>query len=391
LNTISFNNKVVSDNTWKVLADFREEDHAKIDNILKNMFGNIKKLLPNNFKYEIIKEESNSNYLADAGTYYDEYKIKMKADDHEQELSFLYPKLVQKNYFILNGSFYVPLIFLERSPIDILRNEKRGENIFVNLLPTFNLTFNFAKNTLVFRKKEAMLNAFMKALYGEESDRYKKLVNDNIIEETDLNEHDSKIHVLKMMGIHNTEFFENSDMTLSKFFDDYLFLDYFKDMFTDFFDVNDIKGVVDQVIKYHTEQTEIDMASLKNRRIVCNEYLITAIYEMYLRLLFSSVEKKENQSFLPTMNKRVILTTGFRGLMHGGNFFNIGLPYTSPILNKISQDIYIISDSRIPKSWTSNHPSALGRICPISVSAQNMGSNIVGTNNMLVNHYGRVK
>ena len=92
---------------------------------------------------------------------------------------------------------------------------------------------------------------------------------------------------------------------------------------------------------------------------------------------------------MPTLNSMVLITSGFRGEMHAGNFFNNGLPYISPMINKISQDISIIKEGMLPKSWTSNHPSALGKICPISVSAQNMGSNIVATNNARVNYYGR--
>ena len=59
--------------------------------------------------------------------------------------------------------------------------------------------------------------------------------------------------------------------------------------------------------------------------------------------------------------------------------------------NKISQDITVISDGRLPKSWQHCHKNAYGIACPISVSAQNTATNLVLTTNTLVNRYGRIR
>ena len=76
--------------------------------------------------------------------------------------------------------------------------------------------------------------------------------------------------------------------------------------------------------------------------------------------------------------------------MHNGMLFNSSLPFTAPLVHKISQDIIIIKNG-VPRNWTSNHDSALGIICPISVSAQNMGSNLVFTQDTHINKYGKIK
>ena len=203
---------------------------------------------------------------------------------------------------------------------------------------------------------------------------------------------EAKALVIKTMGFYTTEYFEsNPDLTVAEIFDKYLLLDYFKGMFEDFYGsgVNNIEAIVKKVVEFQQQDTVMEMASLENRKIVMNEYLIKAIYEWYIRLIYSAIDKREGQSFIPTINANVIITSGFRDNMHAGNFFNNGLPYTLPMINKISQDISIVKAGMLPKSWTSNHPSALGKICPISVSAQNMGSNIVATSNARINYYGR--
>jgi len=157
------------------------------------------------------------------------------------------------------------------------------------------------------------------------------------------------------------------------------------------FGIDNIKDIVKLILSYYIKKTEINMSDIKNRRLVLNEYIINPVYEMYLRLLFGAIDKNEKQAFLPSMNPRVILTSGFQKLLHGGVYFNTSLPYTNPIINKVSQDIYIINDGRIPKSWSANHPNSIGKICPISVSAQQMGKNLVFTNDTRINYYGRIE
>ena len=149
------------------------------------------------------------------------------------------------------------------------------------------------------------------------------------------------------------------------------------------------KNTTKNLLEYYKTGVEIDMANINNRRVVMVEYLIRPIFELYMRLLISIVDKK-SQNFLPTMNQNVMLTTGFNKLMHRGNLYDISLPYPSPLINKISQDILIIKDGRLPKSWIRNDESAFGIICPISVSAQKTASNIVLTTNTLINKFGKI-
>ncbi len=234
------------------------------------------------------------------------------------------------------------------------------------------------------------MTKFLKVLFNNNA-LYKELVKNEVIEECLYLDHEREAHVYKMMGFHEPDFFASNNLKLDTFFDDYILLDYFRGMFKDYFGVDNIKDIVKLVVQYHTSDININMSDLQNRRIVMNEYLINPIYEMYLRLLYGAIDKNEKQAFLPTANSRVLITSGFRGLMHAGQYFNTSLPYTSPVINKVSQDIYIINDGRIPKSWTANHPSGFGKLCPISVSAQKMGSNLIFTNDTRINYYGRVE
>ena len=389
MNLINYSKQTVSDNIWKVMSDFREMDHSKLKPILQNMLNNIQELLGKEFKYDISVSSYTSDYLAEKATYYDAYNISMKFGEHKQDIKFFYPKLIKGNCYIMYGSLYIPLVFLERAPIDVFQTAK-VKKITVSLMPTFTFNFVFQKNQVYIKRRAMHMNTFFRVLFEEDA-YYESLINDKIISRCPQKTFaDAKKYVIKMMDFYNDDYFENNpDIKVSDIFDKYILLDYFKGMFYDFYGINNIKDIVKKVISLQTDEEIMEMASLDNRRLVLNEYLIKAIYEWYLRLFYSSITKKENQAFMPTLNSMVLITSGFRGEMHAGNFFNNGLPYISPMINKISQDISIIKEGMLPKSWTSNHPSALGKICPISVSAQNMGSNIVATNNARVNYYGR--
>ncbi len=391
MNMIEFEPRTQSDDEWKVVKDFRKIDHAKTYSIINNMLSNVEKLLPGEFKGKLEVTDDVSEYLAEKGSYYENLHINMKAGEFEQDINLKYPKLMKDNYFIMNGSMYIPILFLERSPIDILPDEKKGDKIFINLLPTFNITLNITKNEIMIRRKAMDFNAFLKGILVNEPEVFNEYVKEGIIPACDTSDEIIKRDMIKLLGIHGGDYFNYNPITIAQLFNKYIILDYFKGMFQDMFGIETIQEIMKLVITYHKDKVEINMSDIRNRRIVSNEYLINPVYEMYLRLLFGAIDKNEKQAFLPTMNNRVIITSGFQKLLHGGVYFNTSLPYTSPIINKVSQDIYIISEGRIPKSWSANHPSGLGKLCPISVSAQKMGSALIFTNDTRINYYGRVE
>ena len=389
MNLINFEKQTVSNDKWFTVNDYRKVDHEKTYDIIRNMLGNITKILPNQFKGTLTVQDEISSYLGEKGSYFENLKINMSVDMYEREINLKYPMLLKGNYFIMNGSMYIPILFLERSPIDILKDSKKGTLIFINLMPTFNITINVDKNEILIKRKILDLNTFIYCLF-EDDPEYLESISDTI-EPSILSKTEMKKEVIKLLGFHDDKYFENNNLSISEFFDKYIILDYFKEMFIDKFGISSIKDIIKLTIKHYIDDVEINMSDINNRRVVMSEYLITPVYEMYLRLLFGAMDKNDKQAFLPTMNSRVILTSGFQKLMHGGVYFNTSLPYINPIINKISQDIYIISEGRIPKSWSANHPNAIGKLCPISVSAQQMGKNLIFTNDTRINKYGRVE
>jgi len=382
---------------WFYIHQWREADHAKIDSILEDMFSKISKL-DKEYKFNIEKKSNISPYLGDFITYQNEYLITQEYRSFDRKFNFFIPKLVNHNYYTLNNALYVPIMMLEKSPIDrvLIKTPARNDNkIYANLNPIYNFTFDFnfkvSKDEFVkvvyFKFKKIELDLFLRVIFDGDEDSLKFLLENNYISKMDYSEAEKK-KFAKFLGFHKESYFD--DINIAQWIDDYLILEYFHDIFEDYYGIRSIKDITMKIIELHMSNEDIDMSDISNRRLVHIEYLIKPLFESYLRLLYGVIDKS-GQNFLITTNPKVILTTGFTKNLHRGNLYDISLPFASPLINKVSQDITVISDGRLPKSWQHCHKNAYGIVCPISVSAQNTATNLVLTTNTIINKFGRIK
>jgi len=388
MNTVTFNPSQEETSEWMPIKDFRKWDFAKIENILNNMYKNIQILDPN-FKYKINLENQSSPYLEDGATYYKRLTIDQEYTDQQNSLSCLIPRLRQDNFFILNGSYYVPLLFLEKAPIDrILDHSAKKNKIFININAVYNFTFDFQKKIVQFRLKQIPMDIFFRVLFANDKDYLIELLDLGIITKTTYTKEEYKKFVKNFLDFYKWEYFNDKDIL--NWMDNFLLLDYYREIFIDYYGLDNFGDILKEIVRLYILDEPIDMATLSNRRVVLTEYLIRPLFEIYVRLLYGIIDKK-TQNFLPTINEFAVLTTGFNGLLHRGQLYDISNPYPLPLINKVSQDIQIIKQGRLPSSWKRNDVSGFGVICPISVSPQNLGANLVFTSSARINKLGRLK
>ena len=158
----------------------------------------------------------------------------------------------------------------------------------------------------------------------------------------------------------------------------------------DYYGYSDFKDLLRLSYEYYKRDIDINLADIRNRRLVLMEYLMHPVFKFYNRILWNFIDSDYKEYMIPKLPANTLINEGFRTQMHGEQLFNITLPYITPLVHKISQSIVVIS-KKVPKKWTSNHPSAMGVLCPISVSAQDMGSNLVATMETEVTFHGRIK
>ncbi len=388
MNTLNFKVPENNNKDWVPMKEFRQKDFAKIRPIIENMYKNIKMIEPL-FEYDIKIANQSSPYLEDGATFYEKLTVEQKFTDQENTLGVLIPRLLHNNFFTLNGSHYVPLLFLEKAPIDRILNKDTNTNkIFININAVYNFTFDFQKKMVQFRSKLIQMDIFFRIMFQKDQDYLIELLDLGIVTKTTYTKDEYKKFVKNFLDFYKWEYFNDKD--LPAWMDKFFLLDYYREIFKDYYNTDSLNGIIKKVVDFYATDTDIDMATLSNRRIVLVEYLIRPIFEVYVRLLYGIVDKKA-QNFLPTINEYAVMTSGFNGLLHRGQLYDISNPYPLPLINKVSQDIQIIKQGRLPKSWQRNDVSGFGVVCPISVSAQNMGTNLVFTSEARINKLGRLK
>ena len=392
MNLIKFE-KMHPEPGWYLLRDFRKYDYEKLKIILMNILNNLKEIRSEfNFTFNI--KNADSIYQGGFSHKLDKYVIGLQIGKYLNKIELEVPKLINDNCLILNGSLYVPILFLERAPIDRVgsKNEKKNK-ILLNIL-TQPITFDWNAKKVKFNKKiDLDISVFFKALFYDES--YKEFLEEFYLTfgkprsgNKELTHEECKIKTLESLSIVGHEKFNT--MQVDEFFDKYILLDYIKEIFHNYYGYHDIKNIVRVVYQFYKEDKIIDMSDIRNRRIVMMEYLMQPVFEWYNKIIYNFVDSSYKEFLIPNLKENSIISEGFRERMHGEQLFNITLPYIAPIVHKISQKIIIIKD-KVPKKWTSNHPSAMGILCPISVSAQDMGQNLVATLETEINFFGKIK
>lgn len=378
---------------WYLLRDFRKYDYEKLKLITMNILNNLK-LARSEFNFTFNIKNADSIYHGGFSHKLDKYVIQLQIGKYLNKIELEVPKLVNDNCFILNGSLYVPILFLERAPIDRVGSKAEKKNkILLNIL-TQPITFDWNAKKVKFNKKVDLdISVFFKSLFYDES--YKEFLEEFYLTfgkprtgNRELTHEECKIKTLESLGIVGHDRFKT--MQVDEFFDNFILLDYIKEIFFNYYGYHDIKNIVRVVYQFYKEDRIIDMSDIRNRRIVMMEYLMQPVFEWYNKIIYNFIDSSYKEFLIPNLKENSIISEGFRERMHGEQLFNITLPYIAPIVHKISQKIIIIKD-KVPKKWTSNHPSAMGILCPISVSAQDMGQNLVATLETELNFYGKIK
>lgn len=392
MNLIKFE-KMQAEPGWYLLRDFRKYDYEKLKLITMNILNNLK-LARSEFNFTFNIKNADSIYHGGFSHKLDKYVIQLQIGKYLNKIELEVPKLVNDNCFILNGSLYVPILFLERAPIDRVGSKAEKKNkILLNIL-TQPITFDWNAKKVKFNKKVDLdISVFFKSLFYDES--YKEFLEEFYLTfgkprtgNRELTHEECKIKTLESLGIVGHDRFKT--MQVDEFFDNFILLDYIKEIFFNYYGYHDIKNIVRVVYQFYKEDRIIDMSDIRNRRIVMMEYLMQPVFEWYNKIIYNFIDSSYKEFLIPNLKENSIISEGFRERMHGEQLFNITLPYIAPIVHKISQKIIIIKD-KVPKKWTSNHPSAMGILCPISVSAQDMGQNLVATLETELNFYGKIK
>jgi hypothetical protein len=372
------------------IEEYRKIDYDKFEKLLHEMWSSLKDLHPD-FDYKIEKNKLTSIYSGFGRDHQYQYIISHRFKDTEAELKLNVPELIYGSYFILANSYYIPTMVLERLPID--KNNKKNA-VFVSLSNKHVFAITKSKTrknkgwiVTTSQNKVISLDYFAAAVFHDRPEYLEELKEYGMI---------SKIYkynkvikdVVRMVGFFSDTFFKEN-MMFSDFMNQYYALPYHRALWKRIYGVETFEDIFYNAVKAaQNEEVIFDLSDLRNRRLVMAEYLISPVYDTYYRMLNMLTDKEgTRQIILPNMNANVIITTGFRQLLHGKQIYDIASPWATALKYKVSQKISIIQ-KEVPKSWSQLHKTHYGIVDPINISPSDFGSVITYTRNARVDKFG---
>lgn len=374
---------------YNFIHDFRAKEYDRISDYLDSIKSGLERAIPN-FSFDFKFDRFNiANYYQDIKEHQIAlYKITQSFKTHERDFKIIIPRLIENNYFLLNGSYYIPVLMLERAPIDV--NHKSDiETMFFQLDPldSINFIWNKKKKSIkvAVKQHELSLDHFGSFL-TEDCKAF--LIENGFINPDKLVNDDAAL--VSFFNFDN-KYFQETGQPFYEWFNEFFIMPYYKELFIEYFGTSSVKDIIsNNLMLWITDQLHIDLVDLKNRRLVFMEYLMIPFLEIYKRTLYKYVKNYNvDQNIISTVNEKTIITN-FNSTFRNKHLYDLAIPFGNSYIAKASQYIRIIKEN-VPLSWRVLHNSQFGIFDPVSVSAQDMGSNVVFTVRTLVNRFGRIK
>ena len=296
-------------------------------------------------------------------------------DDEPEEKLFLniqFPKLFFDNFFMLNGNYYSPSLYLLDKSLVIKKESAMITTLFNSL------TFNFKKNVVTFTGINIPLHLFL-LLFMYDNEDNKEVFNDFInfiplkfnkkfkmitqIEEDVINYFSSKLPCQKTTS------------SIINYFNKLMFDDYTKYVLSTTYDIPydevNLTSVIKKLFEMILKNENKSFVNLNTKRLVFVELLMSPLFKRISSLANQAIRgfkldilKIDNLIIIKNFNK--FLKSNY--LYDTGNLYSGLLQHKTSMLNPAS--------SRGPNSISSIHRTHYGKICPITVSSMNPGESV---------------
>ena len=362
------------------ISDFRAYQYSLINDFIDLIVGYISK---QNGTYLNLIDKSIKPKLTYQGIYNTELvqvesfvnNTNVNDIDKNQKLFFklLVPKLIQNTFFMINGNYYVPTLYILDKPIVVKKKSIKLYSIFNSLSISFNhdiATFTRANIPLQY-----LFGIFLET--DEEKELYRDIAQKFKMKHQPKSESDILTYFSNNINKNTREdvivFYENL------FFDDYtryLYKGCYPNVFND--DNLNLKNIIIKSLQMKLKDEIPEYIDLKYKRLVFVELLLSPLLKRV-----GNVAAQAARGFFPDELKidhlqilKHFLTSpdkkkkGSEGL--SGNYLYDTVNLMSGML---SHKVSMVNpgSANPPSTISDTHPSHFKRICPISVSNQKPG------------------
>lgn len=361
-----------------LISQFREKQIQELPNFLFIAMNYLRKLSEDKLKIHSIHKQEVVKYLSVNGYALDKYIINIcdpeNSGSEKKFLSFNFPKLVKKNFFYLNGSFYSPCIYILDKPIIYKKNSIKC----YGLINSITLYFKTGNTRAIFGGKNIPIEYFLQ-WFIQDTDIRKNIeekfhINKTIYSEEQLiNYFSSLFNCVPDCNIINKKF---NDL----FFDDWTF-----NLYSEIYNnvKIDFQSIIQHAIITFTNDQTSHFVDLNEKRLMFIEIMLLPFFNRIRDIAFNIVRGQTYSS--TTFNENEIIKFFMTDLKHQF-FYDLVNLYSGILTHKAT---FLNPNTKVPpREIASIHESHFGKLCPITISAKKPGETVSIVPSVTINKYG---
>lgn len=370
--------KEESDQSSILIGDFRSRQYQLLEYFVKLCMEYVSKQNNNYLTINKIEIKKLQNYIGgiDSSFYTSiEVFIDCPPEDPKSFIKFFIPTLMEEAFFILNGNYYCPTLYVLDKPIVIKKKSIKLSSIF-NPITIYD-------NMIVFTGKNIQFNYFLDLIFDENEQecklklaqifgiKYKKLDDDDVCQ---------YFGGILYCEANKSEILEKIN---SLFFDDYtkLLYQYCYNLKKEDVTLINIIKVAINIWFSITKEAFIDLSF---KRVLFLEMILSPLFKK-ISLVANQVSRgfKVDQINMDLLEIVKHFQTGLSGrfIYESVNAYDATIQHKAHMINPNLENA--------PSIIANLHPTHFQRICPISVSSQKPGETALLTAETKLDPFGQ--
>lgn len=301
---------------------------------------------------------------------FDKYRVRFKGEK-KNFLELDIPTLIDDTFFKLKGVYYMPLIYILDEPIAFKKNSIKITSLFKPI------TLYTNDNRMIIDGNNIPISRFLR-IYESDETIIEKLCEQFKTQYVRESQDESVFKLSNTLGL------VNDVDVIHSYIEDVFFDKWTKDLYSAYYDKKDVSMLtIFEIILsrlYSNENSEFN--DLNYKRLVFIELLLDPLFKAFNKLmmklqsneLINQVPIKANaiiQHFYSSGNSGIGSSKMVKGLS-GNNLYSVVNGYTGLLGLKASLE-NPKSQSELPRSVSSIHPTYKNKICPVTISNKNPG------------------
>lgn len=297
------------------------------------------------------------------------------------------PRLIDNTYFVLNGNYYIPTIYILDKPIVVKSSS-------VKLYGLFNsLTIHAKDDVCIFSRLNILLSYFLQLFYKETTDEY---LYNNTATKFNLPKinHDHADIINYFNNLFNIQ--KTTRNQIIRHLENMFFDEYTKKLYQACYNYDSI--TLYDIIKYSLvmllNEEKPSFVDLSNKRLVFMELLLSP----FLKKMSNAAQQANNNYYIDEIKidllelvKHFTRTTSKSSKtnndgLDGNYLYNIANLYNGVVANKCC--FVNPRSSNPPSEIAATHPTQFKKICPITVADMDPGHTVSIVPDTVFDMYG---